>query len=421
MAGGTQEVVEGQMLTLKFDVYALLTTKESTDFKNRGKFGASAAGSKRELPHPDALETELSGDFMPLATFAWNQRWHTLDSYSLSMYGRFLRIGLTFCNEHITDQVTTLVAGRLQDEQKLFYQEFLDSAADDWSAALCLVPRAMQFAVKCVRAARQDADTRRELYPASKQLKYIADCRATQEATLEKFLDIILKRITHETKDLTAASRPQCTVLMWQEFFGGWMPASFSPAHCDEVQYKWRGIQQSGRGSAGSGSSILAGVTSTGGAATKTSSCGASGASGGSAAGGTTQTTPAVGFAPVLYEFRHTIPTSIDIVGDTLGVKCAVTCRQCKPAGRCHPHAECPKRWYNKVGSVMPGFHPDGSRDNAMWWKSKEPIKSTVQAWIALIKDHSNWNGKPPVPAGVPGAARLEDFERRLKAAPEKP
>ena len=111
---------------------------------------------------------------MPLATFAWNQRWHTLDSYSLSMYGRFLRIGLTFCNEHITDQVTTLVASRLQDEQKQFYQEFLNSAADHWSAALCLVPRAMQFAVQCVRAARQDADTRRELYPVSKRLKYIA-------------------------------------------------------------------------------------------------------------------------------------------------------------------------------------------------------------------------------------------------------
>ena len=120
MAEGTQEVVEGQMLTLKFDVYSLLTTKEHTDFKNRGKFGASAAGSKRELQHPDALETELSGDFMPLATFGWIQRWHTLDSYSLSMYGRFLRIGLTFCNEHITDQVTTLVASRLQDEQISF-------------------------------------------------------------------------------------------------------------------------------------------------------------------------------------------------------------------------------------------------------------------------------------------------------------
>ena len=237
------------MLTLKFDVYSLLTTKERTDFKNRGKFGASAAGSKRELQHPDALETELSGDFMPLATFGWIQRWHTLDSYSLSMYGRFLRIGLTFCNEHITDQVTTLVASRLQDEQKQFYQEFLNSAADHWSAALCLVPRAMQLAVKCVRAA-QDADTRRELYPVSKRLKYIAQCRSTQEATLEKFLDIILKRIMLETKDLAAASRPQCTVLMWQEFFGGWMPASFSPAHCDEVQYKWQGIQQSCRGSA---------------------------------------------------------------------------------------------------------------------------------------------------------------------------
>ena len=123
---------------------------------------------------------------MPLATFGWIQRWHTLDSYSLSMYGRFLRIGLTFCNEHITDQVTTLVAGRLQDEQKQFYQEFLDSAADDWSAALCqcLVPRAMQFAVKCVRAARQAADTRRELYPASKQLNCIAECRATRRKLL---------------------------------------------------------------------------------------------------------------------------------------------------------------------------------------------------------------------------------------------
>ena len=59
-----------------------------------------------------------------------------------------------------------------------------------------------------------------------------------------------------------------------------------------------------------------------------------------------------------------------------------------------------------------------------MWWKSKEPIKATIQACIALIKDiltGMEKKKKNPISAGVAGAARLEDFEWGIHVAPEKP
>ena len=158
------------MLSLRFDVFALLTPKENTDLKNRGKFWSVCSRLKARASVPDAQETELGGEFMPLAVYAWNQRWHALDSYSLSTFGRFLRIRLTFCNDQIADQVTMLVACRLQDEQKASYQEFLDHSANEFYAAPCLVPRAVQFATKCIKTARQDAETRRDAYPESRQL-----------------------------------------------------------------------------------------------------------------------------------------------------------------------------------------------------------------------------------------------------------
>ena len=130
------------------------------------------------------------------------------------------------------------------------------------------------------------------------------------------------------------------------------------------------------------------------------------------------------GTAPSLtsnFSFRRTIPSTVDIVGHTLGVSHQVPCKRCKPAGRCHPHAECPIRWAAVTGSALPGFDADGTRSALAWSKGKEPIKSTIRAWITLIKDHSKWNGTAPVPAGVHGAPSLADFEKQLTRAPDKP
>ena len=69
----------------------------------------------------------------------------------------------------------------------------------------------------------------------------------------------------------------------------------------------------------------------------------------------------------------------------------------------------------------MPGFLEDGSRDEKQWRQKKEPIKATIRAWIALLSDHSQWGGSAPVPAGVSGAPNLDDFQRQLALAPEKP
>jgi hypothetical protein len=69
----------------------------------------------------------------------------------------------------------------------------------------------------------------------------------------------------------------------------------------------------------------------------------------------------------------------------------------------------------------LPGFDADGARTATAWNKNKEPIKSTIRAWIALIKDHSKWNGSAPISAGVHGAPGLAEFEGQLARAPEKP
>ena len=107
------------------------------------------------------------------------------------------------------------------------------------------------------------------------------------------------------------------------------------------------------------------------------------------------------------------------MVGVTLGVKTSAVCSSCRPGGRLHGGAECPKRW-GKKGVALPGFNLDGTQDPAQW-KGKEPIKSTIQAWITLLKDHSMWNNSAPVRSGVANAPSLADFEKRLPAAPAKP
>ena len=94
-------------------------------------------------------------------------------------------------------------------------------------------------------------------------------------------------------------------------------------------------------------------------------------------------------------------------------------------AGHVYPHldptpAECPVRWA-KAGILLPGFDASGTRDPTAWRRSNEPIKETIRAWIALIKDGSNWTVAVPSKAGIPNAPGLANFEAQLLRAPDKP
>jgi hypothetical protein len=112
--------------------------------------------------------------------------------------------------------------------------------------------------------------------------------------------------------------RAECSVGLWQEFLGGWMPTSFSGQYCDGARKRWSAIKQSGVsplnghgiGSGGStcpdspADGVIAGGSIGGGAARSTR--------GGTAVAG--------GSAQAAQEFQRTIPCAIVIVGNTLGV-----------------------------------------------------------------------------------------------------
>jgi hypothetical protein len=279
----------------------------------------------------------------------------------------------------------------------------------------------MSYASSRAKAVLQDAEQQAQAHPSSSLLAFAVLGRRVQEATLGRFLDEVVKRITTEAAAAHSAAVTTCTIFMYQEFFAGWMAPVFAYTFCDDLELRWRQQAQASAHHAPGSASSMSVTPKSGGDPSANGSCGGGGggpssmtADGAGTAAQDQATTPT-------FAFRRTIPCTIDIVSNTLGVPHQGACRKCKPAGRCHPHAECPTRWSQVTGSNLPGFDADGARIATAWHKNKEPIKATIRAWIALIKDHSKWNGTAPVPAGVRGAPSLTDFERQLAQAPEKP
>jgi hypothetical protein len=99
---------------------------------------------------------------------------------------------------------------------------------------------------------------------------------------------------------------------------------------------------------------------------------------------------------------------------------CNIFSDPCHPKGLFHSSADCPKRQI-KAGFPLPGFLTDGTRDISAWKGSKVPIKAIIAAWIAFLQDTTNFIAAGPTQAGIPGAPKLEDFQRRLALAPAKP
>ena len=278
-----------------------------------------------------------------------------------------------------------------------------------------------------MKSVANDSLVRSQTFLSSNFLKFVAEQRAAQSDEYDVFVEAVTRRIASNAQGLAGASQARCTVLMWQEFLGGWFPTPWSSAYCEDILAQWQRLKQSGGtfdGHFAGGNSSLPPAHSSaaggGGSSSFSSSATGSSAVAGGAGAGALQT-PAGQSPQSRYEFQLTIPCSADIVGETLGIKFPGTCRSCG-GKRNHPASECPTRWQKQKGITLPGFTAAGMREGKAWTKSgKEPLKATIQSWIDFINDPTNWNGRSPVPAGVAGGLSVTDFEKRLPAAPTKP
>ncbi len=109
------------------------------------------------------------------------------------MLGRALRVGLTFCNEHCSGQVTTLVHLGFKKDQDAIYSEFSTAAHGDASGvavALCIIPRVMSYASSRAKAVLQDAEQQAQAYPSSALFAFAAVGRRVQEESIGRFLDV---------------------------------------------------------------------------------------------------------------------------------------------------------------------------------------------------------------------------------------
>ena len=424
----TQKLAEDQASTLRIDSFALFSAREIADLHGRNKTASkSGVGIKRERDraYPGAPDGEDVDHFTVLAPWPWRQSLLEQPSYPFSMLGRMLRLALIFWSENMSeDGVGSIKHNTLKEEQTKFYNQFLQAVNSEAEGHAAVVGSsfAFAFAQKRMREITVLAGQRAAAFPDSEMFRFIREQRERQLAQMDPFLTAVQRRMSEEMEAAHIAVKVRLSELMWQEFLAGWMPATYSSEFCENLAKEWQNLKQTGVRAnshvfAGGAASHAGGNGSGGGG-------GSGGGSGGGAAssgqGGGTPVGGAPGGSGSGYAFKRTIPWSIDIVGASLGVKTTIVCNHCKQ-GRLHHSAECPGRWAKSGGGIMPGFLVDGSRDPTQWAKGKEPIRSTVQAWVALLKDHSKWGGAAPVRCGVPGAPALADFERRVSLAPIKP
>ena len=96
---------------------------------------------------------------------------------------------------------------------------------------------------------------------------------------------------------------------------------------------------------------------------------------------------------------------------------------------RIHWHSIQPRptslQQFNKWGSAgfpLTGFDAAGDCIDSEWnVPLNEPIRKTIRAWVAFLKEPKTFRTFPPTAAGVAGAPDLAAFEGRVATALAKP
>ena len=413
--------LEAQIRTLRVEPYTLLTADERKDQANRSK---ALAGSKRSAAYPgdpdeDAAEPSLN----PFAAWPYEQRLKFEPSYSYSLCGRLLRNALSWCNRYFTDGLARMTWKTQLSTTAELYSSFSDAVATQRNDyALLLASHAVAEATAQMAAIISDAQANAFRFPQSKMLRHVVARREAQALELKIFLADVSQRITEATDCKTQAGAALATA-SWNDFIEGWLSKTDKSLVSSEslalTSATVAGIAPStAAGGASSGVSVASAAP--GGTPFKMprlANTASPGGGGGSRGGATPVSTP-LGKLPLksICIFQQHIPCSADIVGDTLGVSGSPFCGKCKKGH--HYFGECPVEW-GKLRRPLPGFADDGTRiDKA--WKDNEPLQRIVTLWTKFIQDNSNFGGNVAIPAGVPGAPTLADFQARIPGAPAK-
>ena len=94
----------------------------------------------------------------------------------------------------------------------------------------------MRYASLRMMAVQEDAQNSAAQHSTSAVFKFVAQQRSSQEASVTSFRDGGTKRITREAGGAPVSQRASCSGIVWQEFLGGGLASSLSPAHCKELQ-----------------------------------------------------------------------------------------------------------------------------------------------------------------------------------------
>jgi hypothetical protein len=321
-----------------------------------------------------------------------------------------------------------------QEEQARIYKRFTDAVAEGRSdCALLCAHQAISEAREEMKAIVANAQLFASQHSSSAMMAHISARRKVQEAELSVYLADLSQRVNDAAQKATDSATQHATAA-FIDFLDGWMNKT------DVAQIRPESLQQAASSAlavtptsfstsqgaptsgASGGASATKSARTTASPLTSTGGSGPTGGSSGSSGGGkgvaqTTRSASAGKPLGRLCVIQQHIPCSPHVVGTTLGVAGAPTCRICTLGA--HFHGECPQAW-GSLGISLPGHQADGSRTAGEWCKN-EPIQKTVKAWVKFLSDQSNFNGSRPSPAGVPGAPTLAKFQARVPTAPAKP
>jgi hypothetical protein len=357
----------------------------------------------------------------PLAAWPYEQRLKFEPNYSYSLCGRMLRNALRWCNRYFTDRLAQVTWKSQMSTTAELYTSFTDAVATQRNDyALLLASHAVAEATSQMTAIVSDAQANVSRFPQSRMLRHIATRREDQALELKIFLADVSQSITEATDRKTQPGAALATA-SWNDFIEGWL----SKTDKSLVSAESLALTAAASGAAppptGAGSSSPgSGGAAQGGTPFKAprSVNNVSPGGGGGTRGGATPVGTPLGRLPLksICVFQQHIPCSVDIVGDTLGVSGSPFCGKCKKGH--HYFGECPVEW-GKLRRPLPGFADDGTRIDKSW-KDNEPLQRIVTLWTKFIQDNSNFGGNLAVPAGVPGAPTLADFQARIPGAPVK-